>query len=64
MRRSLLLIVLLIVGCNNRKNACPIDGQAPQWTGQRKGQSCEYFHYSDAERKTHSWWAECTQDGK
>ncbi len=45
----------------NRKNVCPIDGQPPQWVGQRKGDSCEYFHYSDIERKAHSWWADCAK---
>jgi hypothetical protein len=64
MRASLLLIVFVFAGCNSRKNVCPIDGQPPQWVGQRKGQSCEYFHYNDVERQTHSWWAECAHDGQ
>jgi hypothetical protein len=38
---------------------CPIDGQPPQWRGQRNGNSCEFFHYSDVERRAHSWWADC-----
>jgi hypothetical protein len=64
MRLTLLLVFLVFTGCNSHNNVCPIDGQPPQWSGQRKGQSCEYFHYSDVERKTHSWWADCAQDGK
>jgi len=56
------LIFLVIAGCDRRKNVCPIDGQPPQWSGRRNGQSCEYFHYSNMERKTHSWWAECGKD--
>jgi len=63
-RRVLILIVLIGTGCNKQKNVCPIDGQPPQWVGQRKGSSCEYFHYNDVERQTHSWWADCAHEGK
>jgi len=62
---AILGIFLTLAGCGksqSRKNVCPIDGQPPQWAGQRKGNSCEYFHYSDIERHTHSWWADCEQD--
>jgi len=66
MRLSLLLVLLVyltLAGCDSRKNVCPIDGQPPEGLGQRNGQSCEYFHYSVIEKKTHSWWAECVPDG-
>jgi hypothetical protein len=55
------LIVIALSGCSKEhaRTACPIDGQPPQWRGQRSGNSCEFFHYSDVERKTHSWWADC-----
>jgi|SRR5882724_9434083 len=59
---SLVLIFLIIAGCDSRKNVCPIDGQPPEGLWRKKGQSCEYFHYSVIEKKTHSWWAECTQE--
>src|SRR5256885_1532191 len=38
MRLLLVLIFLVIAGCDRRKNVCPIDGQPPQWSGRRKGQ--------------------------
>jgi hypothetical protein len=60
-------IVIALSGCSTREHApkehalttCPIDGQPPQWRGRNNGNSCEFFHYSDLERKTHSWWADC-----
>jgi hypothetical protein len=57
-----LVLTVLIAGCDGRKNVCPIDGQPAQGLWRRNGQSCEYFHYSVIEKKTHSWWAECSQD--
>lgn len=27
------------------------------------GSSCEYSHYSVIEKKTHSWWADCSKNG-
>jgi len=61
-----LLISLAVAGCarnQTQKNVCPIDGQPPQWVGQRNGKSCEFFHYNDIERHSHSWWADCEQSG-
>jgi hypothetical protein len=30
-------LVLILLGCEaNHKNACPIDGQPPAWSGQRR----------------------------
>jgi hypothetical protein len=59
LRLGLVLVLLTTAGCERAKNACPIDGQPPEWTGRRNGKSCEYFHYSQVERTTHSWWADC-----
>jgi hypothetical protein len=59
-----LMIFLTITGCvesQTHKNVCPVDGQPPQWVGQRKGKSCKFFHFSDMERHSHSWWADCDQ---
>jgi hypothetical protein len=54
-------LALILLGCEaSHKNVCPIDGQPPAWSGQRRGNSCEYFHYSIVEKKTHSWWADCS----
>jgi hypothetical protein len=56
------MIVMSAAACKggrSGKNVCPIDGAAPEWTGQRNGNSCEYLHYSAVERQTHSWWAKC-----
>jgi hypothetical protein len=55
------LIVTAMSGCSEERagTTCPIDGQPPQWRGQKSGNSCEFLHYSDVERKTHSWWADC-----
>jgi hypothetical protein len=55
------LIAVALSGCSKEHSGttCPIDGQPPQWRGQRSGNSCEFFHYSDVERRTHSWWADC-----
>ena len=64
MRTALISSLLIFAGFNSHKNICPIDGQPPQWVGQRKGQSCEYFHDNDIERQTYSWWAECARHGK
>ena len=64
-RRSLTLGVTLLVialsGCSEQRagTTCPIDGQPPQWRGQKSGNSCEFFHYSDVEGKTHACWADC-----
>ena len=61
-----LISYVTFAGCHKKqsaKNVCPIDGQPPQWSGGRKGNSCEYFHYSgDTERHSHSWWADCKLD--
>jgi len=56
-----LALAVILLGCSQaaHKNVCPIDGQPPQWSGARNGQSCEYFHYSIVEKKTHSWWSDC-----
>ena len=57
-----ILILLSAAACNRKhkgQNVCPIDGSAPEWTGRRNGNSCEYFHYNAIERQTHAWWAEC-----
>ena len=55
------VLAVILLGCQaNHKNVCPIDGQPPEWSGQRRGKSCEYFHYSIVEKKTHSWWADCS----
>jgi len=55
-----LILATILFGCSrSRQNVCPIDGQPPEWTGARKGNSCEYFHYSIVEKKAHSWWNEC-----
>jgi hypothetical protein len=62
---ALFLFILTIAACRNNeahRPACPIDGQPPQWSGPRNGQSCEYSHYSVVEKKTHSWWAKCGED--
>ena len=56
----LLLVLLVILACDRPKNVCPIDGQPPEGLTQRNGESCEYFHYSVIEKKSHSWWAKCT----
>lgn len=59
------LSFVTLAGCHKKqgsKNVCPIDGQPPQWSGGRKGNACEYFHYSDTERQSHSWWADCKLD--
>src|SRR4029077_6843135 len=58
-----MFLSLLTAGCNSHENVCPIDGQPPDGIWQRNGQSCEYFHYSIVEKKTHSWWAECPEAG-
>jgi hypothetical protein len=63
---EILLVFIAVFGCKKgrtARNVCPIDGEAPQWVGQRNGKSCEYFHYSDIERHSHSWWADCEQNG-
>ena len=60
-----LLSLVTLAGCHKKqstKNGCPIDGKQPKWSGGRKGNSCEYFHYSDTERHSHSWWADCKLD--
>ena len=55
------VLVVILLGCEaNHKNVCPIDGQPPEWSGQQRGNSCEYFHYSIVEKKMHSWWADCS----
>jgi hypothetical protein len=61
-KAALAALALILLGCSeaNRKNVCPIDGQRPEWSGERKGSSCEYFHYSIVEKQTHSWWADCS----
>jgi hypothetical protein len=54
------LVVLAAAACRGEranKNVCPIDGSAPQWSGRRNGNYCEYSHYNAVERQTHSWWA-------
>ncbi|MGA8618665.1 MAG: hypothetical protein WB660_09155 [Candidatus Sulfotelmatobacter sp.] len=59
---ALALNLLSITACargGRQQNVCPIDGQPPQWSGPRKRNSCEYFHYSIIEKKTHDWWAAC-----
>jgi hypothetical protein len=62
---TLFVLALLIATASackrerGKQNVCPIDGAAPEWTGRRNGNSCEYFHYHALERQTHSWWAEC-----
>lgn len=55
------LIAIALSGCSKEHavTTCPIDEQPPQWRGQRNGKSCEFFHYSDVERRPHSWWADC-----
>ena len=62
-----LLVLLSLAACSQghrQKNVCPIDGQLPQWSGARKGNSCEYFHYSIVEKRTHSWWAACEPEAR
>jgi hypothetical protein len=61
-RAGSLALAVILLGCSQaaHKNVCPIDGQPPQWSGARDGQSCEYFHYSNIEKKTHSWWSACS----
>jgi hypothetical protein len=51
-----LVLAVLLLECSpaGYKNVCPIDEQPPEWSGERKGRSCEYFHYSVVEKKTHS----------
>jgi hypothetical protein len=63
LRLAVVLLFILTAGCNSHENVCPIDGQPPDGVWQRNGQSCEYFHYSIVEKKTHSWWAECPEAG-
>jgi hypothetical protein len=48
------MIVIVVAGCWEERagTTCSIDGQPPQWRGQRSGTPCEFFHYSDVERKT------------
>jgi hypothetical protein len=63
-------LAVILLGCSetsHKENVCPIDGQPPEWSGARNGHSCEYFHYSIVEKKTHSWWLtarpnECNRD--
>jgi hypothetical protein len=58
-----LALTVILLGCSetsHKKNVCPIDGQPPEWSGAQKEHSCEYFHYSIVEKKTHSWWADCS----
>jgi hypothetical protein len=63
---AVVVISLAVSGCTKNeavKNVCPIDGQSPEWVGQKNGKSCEFFHYSAIERHPHSWWADCQQSG-
>ncbi len=63
MRVFFLIALMLMAGCRrSTENMCPIDGQAAQWQRPAKGGLCEYSHYNDVERTTHSWLAACTHD--
>jgi hypothetical protein len=68
LKNLVLLLALLLSwgvgGCEKEtkhKNVCPIDGQAPEWSRPIDAQTCEYFHFSPIERKTHSWTGPCEQ---
>ena len=39
-------------------NYCPTDGHAAEWT-HRLGETCEYGHFSVAERTAHTWTEKC-----
>ncbi len=55
------LLLLLTAGCHRvANNVCPIDGQLAEWKRPRHGHQCEYSHYSQLERMTHTWLADCT----
>jgi len=50
----LIFIIVAVGGCagkTERKNVCPIDGQAPEWSKQIDARNCEYFHFSAIEPK-------------
>jgi len=51
---AVLLIVLVRSHQSRRPNACPIDGRQAEWTNPRNGTTCEYRHFSEVERTTHS----------
>ena len=61
---ALLMLILPVGGCakRRRRNLCPIEGQPSQWAERRNGHTCEYFHYSIIERRTHSRMADCPSD--
>ena len=64
-----LLVVLIVARAFKKKdehtdehiNVCPVDRESPQWSKRIDAQTCEYFHFSDVERHTHSWAAPCEQ---
>lgn len=54
-----LLILVAVRLTPNRPDRCPIDGHVAEWTKRRDNNSCDYGHFSAAERTYHTWSAAC-----
>ena len=57
-----LLVYAYYEGSRRRQvlpNVCPIDGQPAEWSKRVGQRDCEYGHFSNLERKTHSWSDQC-----
>jgi hypothetical protein len=54
-----LLIVVAARLAPRRPDRCPIDGHVAQWTKRTGANSCDYGHFSGAERTYHTWSAAC-----
>jgi hypothetical protein len=50
------LSILVAVRLSPRRpDRCPIDGHVAQWTKRSGGNTCDYGHFSGAERTHHTW---------
>ncbi len=57
------LVVLIILTNAGRRIVpsprCPIDGELAQWRTRSTTTVCNYGHFSKADNKPHTWWADC-----
>jgi hypothetical protein len=56
---ALLLFILLHGHQSKRPNICPIDGRQAEWTKPQNETTCDYGHFSEMEKKPHTWTAPC-----
>jgi len=56
---GIVLFIIFVPRIPRGPDYCPIDGHAAEWTRHGDTHTCEYGHFSGAEKTIHTWSGAC-----